>query len=167
MNEKNRKPTAEELDRLAAHLDQGAPPETAAGPLAQQVRRDLLWLEGQLDVNVDDAMLLRVNARMADALRRRQHRWLRITIPAALAAGIAVAAILISALTWRPVNPAAPQQSAAAIEKINQDAQDALGSLDGDMVHLVARLATAQPDELDLQFATGETGEEDNALTVY
>lgn len=173
MNEEARKPTAEELERIAAHIDDGAALDGSHRKLAQQLRQDLTWLDAQLDVHVDDEVLLRINARLNEALHRRQQRrrW-RIMLPASLAAAVALAAVLLSLVAWNPKPADSPQT--ASIAAIDSEAQEALGALDDDMLNLVARLATAQGDDLELQLPTSEGGEEEegnaepaNALPVY
>ncbi len=60
---------SKELERVAAQLDgegQNLDPEQLA--LARQIRQNLTWLGSQLDVNVDDEMLLRINSRLCEAL---------------------------------------------------------------------------------------------------
>jgi hypothetical protein len=164
MSERPQKPTADDLERVAAHLDgQSTGLDEGQRIVAEQIRRDLTWLGSQLDVNVNDEMLLRINARLCDALRRRQRRrqWRKLALPASLAAAVVAAAIILAVIAGR-ADQTGKSEWVQNTQSTQREARAELDKqLDDEMLQFVARLATVQPDELELQFALNDGGDDD------
>lgn len=167
MNERPDEPTAESLERIARHLDgQAVPLSEAEARLAEQVRRDEAALAGRLDAGAADAALLRAGARLDTALRRQRRR--RMALPAAIAACLAIALTLW--IAWprlhvtRVPTQVALQQAQLAVQR--ELVMDELASLDEDLL-LVAELALASPDELELETLQYEDEADGNGSPVY
>ncbi len=122
-------------EKIAQSLDgSGEPLSPAEAKVAEQTRDDLAWLGEQMPAKAPHEVLLRVGAKMSDALAApaRPKRSIRTLLLGSTAAAAAVAAIVLTILMGRP-----PAQTPTVVALTDEEA--------------VAAFVADEPNAIDIQ----------------